>query len=486
MIKSGVISVVGIWAVSVSTLFGSDFPTLVAKVPGSANAIMVIDADAILASGIAKKNHWEKRFADGSADRPLYLPPEADKVVVAAQFDIVRGFARTWEVALMGMKEPFSMSLVARAEGGSTDTISGVNVAWLPSDAYFVEVDAQTLGLMAPADRQALARWANNARKPVSGQISPYLKSASGLVSKGTQAVLAIDTADAIQLHRVRARLEQSELAKSLDVEATAQLISQMKGIVLQMRFADKVLADARIDFAAPVMLSETAAKSLVLHAMDSMGMSLPGTEDWKCSVTGNTITMSGELVPESLRRVFSLMELPSTKFSSLKDQPVEESSQDDTAKLSLKYFHSVDTLVTDLKERTKSSNSSDSYWVGRYATKIDRLPILNVDDDLLNYGEKLSETLHIMSGSRRMSNLQGDINARGERSTGGFSGSVDGYGYSAYNYTSPRAAETAAQNATANATAAGTSVKIQGWNLIEEATQEIRRSMTKRYSIEF
>lgn len=113
----------------------SEFSGLMGRIPRGANAIMVIDVDATLASPIAVSNGWQGRFSDGSASRPMYLPPEADKVVVAAQLDQVRGFNRIWEVALMGLKAPMPMSLVARAEGGYTDTINGVNVAWVPSDA---------------------------------------------------------------------------------------------------------------------------------------------------------------------------------------------------------------------------------------------------------------------------------------------------------------------------------------------------------------
>ena len=487
LVKAVFFLFVVILTISVTSAVASDFPSLVAKVPGSANTIMLIDADAILSSPVAVKGGWAKKFADGSADRPMYLPPEADKVVVGAQLDQVRSFARTWEVALMGMKEPYSMSLVARAEGGYVDTINGVNVAWVPSDAYFIEVDAKTLGLMAPANRQAIGRWADNSKKSVNGELSPYLKTASGRVGSGPQAILALDTTNAIQPHRVQSKLEASDLAKSLDVVATAQMISSMQGVVLEMTFSSDVQAVARIDFAVPVTLKDTVAKALVLQALDTMGMALPGTENWTCSVRGKSITMSGELETDSIRRVFSLMEVPTTKFSSLKDQPIEESSGDDVAKLSLAYFHSIDALCTDLKGRTKSNTSGDSHWVNLYATKIDKLPILHVDDDLLTYGEKLSETLRVMSNSRRMTNMQGASVARADRSSAGLStGYADGYGYRNYGYTSPRGAEDSAVNATADATAAGSSVKLQGWTLIDEATVEIRRAMTKRYNVEF
>jgi len=49
-----------------------------------------------------------------------------------------------------------------------------------------------------------------------------------------------------------------------------------------------------------------------------------------------------------------------------------------------------------------------------------------------------------------------------------------------------PRSRETQAGNAIANAAASRTAVKIQGWQLIDNATNQIRRDMAKRYNLEF
>ncbi|MCP4786663.1 MAG: hypothetical protein GY878_24275 [Fuerstiella sp.] len=80
--------------------FASDFDALARKLPAGTNVLLAIDADGVLASDMAVKNNWGGRADDGS--RPVYLPQEADKVLVAAQVDPARGFQRAWEVAVMG------------------------------------------------------------------------------------------------------------------------------------------------------------------------------------------------------------------------------------------------------------------------------------------------------------------------------------------------------------------------------------------------
>jgi hypothetical protein len=41
-----------------------------------------------------------------------------------------------------------------------------------------------------------------------------------------------------------------------------------------------------------------------------------------------------------------------------------------------------------------------------KYSQKIDRLPVLDVDAELLDWGEKTAQTLRVMAGSRRGSSL--------------------------------------------------------------------------------
>ncbi len=473
-----------------ATCMASDFKELARKVPGGGNAVMAIDVAKTLETPIAKKNGWDKKIADGTVDRPLYFPPEADKVLAAAQIDISRNFARNWDVSVFGMTQPIPLRLVARAEGGYIDQIDGVDAAWIPSDAYIMDAGDNALIMQSPANRQAAARWLADRKGVDSLSISDYLSVAISTLNVGPHVILALDTDNAIQTHRVRQQLEQSGFAEkhSVDIEQLTSLLSGMQGVLLQITFTDKTEATATISFASAVSVDSTVAKALVLATLQSKQMELPGVDSWKCTIVDNSIVIGGDLPMDSLRRIMSLMEPASTKFSSLKDANVEEASGDDMAKNSLAYFTSVQTLLKDLRQKSGSSNG-DAYWIDRYAARIDRLPILHVDDDLLEYGQNVSETLRVMSGSRKMANLQGGAASRNALNSGGFSydsGNSNGYGYGNYNYSSPRSRERDAGAARANAAAAGSAVKAQGWTLIDNATIDIRRELTKRYDMEF
>ena len=470
-----------------STCVGSDFDDLVNQAPSGGNALMAIDVTKTLASPIARANGWDKKLTEGGADRPLYLPPDATSVLTIAKFDIVRDLQRSWDVALFNLAESVPLKLVARVEGGYVDTIDGTEVVWIPSDAYIVKAGEKTLAMQGPANRQAVAGWLSSQKSGAKGRLSDYLSLAVAGINRGPQVVLAFDTEHALQVHRIRQQLEASGFAKahSLELEPTAELIAGMRGIVTEITFTDKATARTKIDFSQPVSFNKTVAKALVLAALEAREMSLPALDSSKFTIFEKSIIIDGELNSDSLRRLLSLMEPPSTKFSSLKDANVEEASGDDTAANSLAYFKSTQSFLKDLRQEAGSHNS-DAYWIERYASKIDHLPILHVDDDLLDYGQKLTETLRVMSGSRKMTNLQGAANARNELGGGGYYDSSSGYGYGDYNYSTPKSRAAAAGNARTDGYARGTAVKIQGWELIDNATTQIRREMTKRYNMEF
>lgn len=466
----------------------SDFNDLTVKVPQGANAIMAIDVAKTLTTPLAKKNGWDRKLTDGGADRPLYLPPEADKLLSAAQIDITRNFTKNWSVSLFGLTESIPIGVVARLEGGYVDKIEDVDVAWLPSDAYVMKTGETTLIMQAPANRQAAARWIESQKNSQAMQVSDYLGVALAAMNRAPHVVMALDSSNAIQRHRVEQQLQQSGFLEkhSLNMEQVAGLLASLQGAVLEITFTDKVNAMVRIDFAQSVPFNKTVAKALVLATLETKQMSLPGIDSMSFSVADKSIVLEGELPMDSLRRLLSLMEPASTKFSSLKDANVEQPSGDDMAKNSLAYFQATQSLMKDLRQKAGSYNS-DAFWIDTYANKIDKLPILHVDSDLLNYGENLSETLRVMSGARRTARLQGGAAARSDLSQGTITNyGYNGYGYRNFSYSGPRSRETEAGNAIANAAASGTAVKLQGWQLIDNATQEVRRGLTERYNIEF
>lgn len=404
-------------------------------------------------------------------------------------------------MAVMELSSPMGMSSIARSEGGYVDTLRDTEVAWTPSDAYFVSLTDRMLGVMFPADRQVVSRWIAFAKQNVRPMMSSYLREATNKTSDNVQILLAMDLTDVIQPHEVNERVQQSELFKKIkmDNKTAVPLISSLRGASLRIMVGDKAEAQLRIDFAEDISALDRIAGDLVIGVLDEIGVTIPGLEDWQTKVVGTSIRMQGELSQDGQRRIFSLVELPSAKFSLLKDVPPPPSAEEPQGtsgsqeslirESSQTYFASIQVLLKDLKRELRG-NKASSAIMERYAGRIDRMPILNVDDDLLDYGSFVAETLRAVALSKR----QGGISAGTQTAGMGGSG-YSGYQYD-YNwflhthkedlYAGARAGAAERTAIKAQAMAESKNARVEGSKAIADATAQIRRQMTKKYGAEF
>ena len=193
----------------------AQFDDLLKRIPSNANSLVVIDVNALHSSALARKDGWLKKHEAAYVERPIFLPPEADKIILAAQIDISQEMRENWELAVMDMKEPIPMKSIARAEGGYVDSINGLHAAWTPSNAYFVRLNTSVMGVMYPANRQAVSRWAEFGRKNTTPVVARYLVQASKSVrAGGPQIAMAIDLNDITLPHQLQESLEQSKVLK--------------------------------------------------------------------------------------------------------------------------------------------------------------------------------------------------------------------------------------------------------------------------------
>ena len=148
---------------------------------------MLIDVERTLDSPLAQAEGWGKKLELAYVSRPVFLPPEATKLVMAASLEPENNFQREWELGVMELADPMSMRSIARSEGGYVDTVNDTDVAWTPSDAYFVSLADRELGVMFPADRQFVSRWIGYASKNDRLMLSNYLRQATRLQTEQIQ-----------------------------------------------------------------------------------------------------------------------------------------------------------------------------------------------------------------------------------------------------------------------------------------------------------
>ena len=455
------------------------FESLAKRIPAGANALVLIDVEQTLAAPLAREQGWARKLETAYVQRPVFLPPEAKKLALGASLDADNDFLNRWEVAVMELAEPVGVRAIARSEQGYVDQINGQQAAITPLDAAFVDLGNGVLAAVQPADRQFLSRWISSARDYPSLVLSDYLKSSLPLVNDRVQVMLMVDLTDVLGPRDIESKLATAAWLKDkhADVSQIASILQTLKGATLRLAIGKDCQAQLQIDFGADVAPLEKFAKPAVLAALANLGFRTDELSKWKVSLGPRAIRMQGELSSDGQRRVFSVIELPKADLAAEGAAPGEAAkvSESEMRERSLAYFKSTETLIHDLRAGLTDTKAT-SAWMERYARRIDDLPVLDVDELLLDYGDKLAETLRIMALSKRQAGIRYGARTGG---MGGYYGGYD-YGTNASASASDRAAIKSEEMAGAYDT------RVEGWKLIDDATADIRKTLTKKYGVEF
>jgi hypothetical protein len=478
------------------------FSDLLTKVPASANTLVMLNAEQIFASDVATREGWKERYQATYADTPLLLPPGAQQFVLAAELDLAYMKPR-WEVAVMRLRTDPSLELIARKIGGELDSVGGREAISTPKDALITNFGPRLFGIIRPGNRQSAARWIRDAESRRDVELSPYLAATASVPDRvGTEIMLAIDLTDALSPARVREAVEKSPVIRdaSLDLDEVADVLASVRGAALGVRVTQRTYGKLKVDFDRDIAVLADVGKPLLLEVLAEAGAEIDEFNDWNVEVTERQIALDGELTRSGLRRLFSFLELDATAVDAATDggpmEPSGSAAEAATAEKSQQYFQSVTRYLNDLKrERGATTYTSIALWFDKYARRIDRLPILGVDKELVGYGGYVVGQLRDCVEAIRGSGIRSG--ARSAQVTGGAVGSgyYGGYDYGGYRVFSSSANYAAAQVGAVEQERRAIRAQERGQSStdvraiireIQEETSRIRRSMTERYNVEF
>jgi hypothetical protein len=345
-------------------------------------------------------------------------------------------------------------------------------------------MDDRLLGIAYPDDRQMVARWLELCKTGQNSPLSPYLKAATKKLRSAGQIVVAVDLTNVAQPHNLDRTVRASDILKSKDISpmVVAQILSTLKGVTVTIDLESQPRTEARVEFGGNIRQIKPIAKDLVLAAMSRVGIPLEDSEKWKFTVDNDSITMRGILSEKGLRLLSSFLELPTSKFSTLAK---ESESKQDPAKLtveaSLRYFHKFEKLIDDLKGGLNTD--AKIAWYEKTARKIDQMPILHVDDELLAFG---AATARQIRDTAMQGRTIGQANTANQVALVGSYGNYysNGYGNGYGGYYSVNGADLA--NAQISANNASSQNRTRGLQVINNGIGDIRRKMTKKYQVEF
>lgn len=490
----------------------AQFKGMRARIPSDANVLILLNVDKMLGSRVADRERWEARRQAAYDAGVSALPPDATEVVLAGRSDLEFGES-IWELSMVRLERERNVSTVAQRFGGSMDTIQGRSAARLPNDLFVLQMAPDMLAAYTPANRQDVSRWLRSTDVNSGDQLSPYLETAFAYATKvGSPIIMGLDVQGMISAEDVKRGAEafQSIIGSEIPVEKLIPLLTSTQGLTLGITLQDDAIGAIRVDFAEPPGALAEIGKPLLIEILQKHGAMIDDIRDWTPSIEGNTFLLRGKLTTNGMRRVMSVLELPPTLTQAMQDAASPGSDQEGTAALlaTQQYWNSVNALIEDLREKPKRDKvktfGQAAIWYDKYARKIDRLPILNVDDEMLDYGVFIADAFRQAEATMKGVGMRTSLRtASNNPVSGGYYTTMGGYransGWGAGMY-GPQA--TVAGVGPGQATlrekgrtdaiirgqerTSGAATVQQIWQGIDKTTAEVRRSMVKKYSADF
>jgi hypothetical protein len=470
----------------------ANFSELLRRAPQDANTIIMIDVERLLMSPIAMKEKWlDKIHAPGAAS--LEFPTNSKRYMLVSKLNFVGDFENIWDVGLIETTGPVALPYLAKAEGGYLDKVEGFEVAYSPRNAFYVSLKPDIVGVSFPANRQDLGRWLRAVQKRNEPQVSEYLQSVVLAGHGRDQIVAGFDLADLLTSRQVRDRLHTAEslAGKELDMDAITKALTSIRGVLFSAEASDRITGTMRIDFAESPMPLKEIAKPLIMEVLENRGLLLDNAiKDWAIRFEAKAITLKGPLSTSGLRKLTDLIPFPDESMptdkveagSATPDRSASSSASkaESKAEVSRKYFQHISQLLDSLRTEVRDSKTAklSRMALDKGALEIDRLPVLNVDEELIKYGTGVASTLRNIRNLSKNASL--DANYRQASMAGN-----QGYGYGGF-YGGGTNLSLGTSVMRKQEAAVLQSNVMEVFTMLQEKTAEVRKAMTLKYQVEF
>ena len=285
-------------------------------------------------------------------------------------------------------------------------------------------------------------------------------------------------------------------ISRNLKSGVWRDLLAGIHGLTLGITLGDTPFGKVKVDFADNIGVSPEMAKAMLLHALAKRGAMLNELKDWTPKVNGRQITLEGDLTSSGMKRIFSLFDRPP---SFRKPPPVPPSvtsapttapsaasaTSDDRSKVyaAQAYYKRVADYVGDLRSNSDSASTfgSIALWYETYARKIDQLPVVGVDPELVAYAGNTANLMRQASMEIKGANYRKGVRQANASPAPDNSNYNGGWGTS---YSNAPNAEQRTARVEETATAGMSSAQIM--QQIQSDTAAIRQKMSLKYKENF
>lgn len=462
---------------------------LLKRLPDDANLMLLVDVEGLFNSPLGQREKWREK----AANRPtgiLGVTADAARFAVAEGIDL-QTLDERWKLGMLQTNSaPPALSVLATREGGYVEQIESQNVAWTPRNLYLLAFPERIVGFAVPAERQLLARWIQKTIIHPRNFPPGWADRAIYRADMGTQIVLGVDLTKSISPKRAQAWLKSQEelIKKRIDPELLGNRLADATSALLQIDVKETIQGTILVEFSSPIDYVKYVAKDLILATLDAYGAQIEELKSWNSEVKGNTISISGKLSEEAVRRILSLVAVPrlSPAYSGHGDEPISlaETSKGEARlpqtptdlglKATQQYYHSVADIAQGLKKQKFTTYRSERLWYDRAAKQIEDLPLLNVDTEVLDWGSTFARTFREMSLG---------INYASKDQTYRIAGTPNGF-YGGYGYANDKGYAASVIKKQSDAVM---SVQMDSrWQALEISISDMRRKLVEKYKVNF
>jgi len=475
-----------------TALAGENANDLLNRAPENANSLIYVDLMGLRTCQFGTKQGWAKQNERDFNGGASGIPPCAQQILIASYLD-PSTLEKTWDVTLLKLDTPVTPVQLARREAGEIDA-KDPDLITSPRNAFFTVFDPTLVGARSPANRQEMARWRRFAAKSTGPVVSPFLQQAMK-AADGKQILLAVDLTDVLDSPGVRARLKNARalLGRKVDLDDLTNLIVTLKGITLTVAAGTALEGEMRVEFGIRPNAMSAFGGPLVAEALGAAGFDVEDIVKWDFKIEDNAVVLRGKFPETGLRSM--LMPLTPTVLTPASSAAEKTESNDPKAYTSQKYFRSLKTMLDELQEgKNNRSQSRIAYLYKEYSRKIDELPVLNVDPELLKFSASVSLTVRELSNQARLQDRKGTALAsnisEGMVTTPNayqFYGGGPGWSYQfsapSYDWQSNRQQIT---NMMALGNLSESARRNETWKTVNNETAKLRQALTAKYNIEF
>jgi hypothetical protein len=461
----------------------AQFEPLVKWIPETANSVVVVRSADIFKSDLARQENWLQEYEKAYGAGLEFLPTSIERYIIASQVDY-QFLQPLWTVSVYEKKgEPINLTEVTDRLGGNLDLLSGYDAINLRSDAFLVKLQPNLAASMAPANRQYTIRWLQSQARstPI---LTDYLNQAIKLAESDAQITVAFDLQDVLKTEDVRKELTGFECVNEAECDLAIGVLSALRGATLGVKVGGQVTGFINLDFSKNPSAIKAKAKEILLEALALQGLLVDDFEKWDLTHSGNQFRLAGPLSAEGLRTINLLIQHPLEEVMGYGGSRSATSgvTEQDTGTVSKKYFDSINNVLAEYRRKPEmKSLNSYATWFDLHARKIDALPVVGVDGELITFAQYVTDRFREMSVVMRSAEL-----AKTERAT-----SFQNYSYS-YRYGRWGGYGEYWDNSKNRATAASVE-RLRGKNAAREILEEvedkaghIRQEMSKKYGINF